>query len=262
VPGRLTAASAPATGCRWEGDGRTSPIHSDRAGRWALSVKVLERRLYTVPEAARLLRVPPSTLTWWLEGRQQNGEQVYPPVIRAEPMGSRDVSWGEFVEAGYLREYRKKNVPLQQLRPVIDRLRREFGVPYPLAHFKPFVAEGRRLVLATEDDVGLPSELRMVVALKTGELLLTPPAESFLERVDFSSEGEQWAERFFPAGRESRVVIDPDRAFGAPTVRGIRTEALAELVDAGEPLDAVNEDFDLEVTDLKAALAYEWFPAA
>jgi uncharacterized protein (DUF433 family) len=161
-----------------------------------------------------------------------------------------------------LREYRKKDVPLQQLRPVIDRLRRDFGVPYPLAHFKPFVAEGRRLVLDMEDQIGLPAALRMVVALRTGELLLTAPAESFLEHVDFSAEGEQWAERFYPAGRGSPVVIDPDLAFGAPTVRGIRTEALTELVDAGEPLDAVAEDFNLDVGELKAALAYEWSPAA
>lgn len=58
------------------------------------------------------------------------------------------------------------------------------------------------------------------------------------------------------------VVVDPEKAFGAPTVRGIRTEALAEPVDAGEPAEVVAEDFSLDVAEVKAALAYEWSHAA
>lgn len=48
------------------------------------------------------------------------------------------VTWGEFVELGYLRQYRRKEVPFQRLRPVIEALRQEFGTPYPLAAAKPF----------------------------------------------------------------------------------------------------------------------------
>ena len=40
----------------------------------------------------------------------------YAPVIRPEPTGDDLVTWGEFVELGYLREYRRKGVPLQRLR--------------------------------------------------------------------------------------------------------------------------------------------------
>jgi hypothetical protein len=80
-----------------------------------LSEEVLEREFYPVREAARLLKVPESTLRWWLEGRRQ-----YPPVLREAATGSAVVTWGEFVEAGYLRAYRKKDVPLPELRLFID----------------------------------------------------------------------------------------------------------------------------------------------
>jgi hypothetical protein len=86
-----------------------------------------------------------------LDGRPAEG---YPPVIRPEPTGSNAVTWGEYVEAGYLREYRQRKVSLQHLRPVIDRFREVFGVVYPLAHFKPFVGPGRRLVLQIEQELG------------------------------------------------------------------------------------------------------------
>lgn len=86
--------------------------------------------MYTEAAAARLLRVAPSTLHWWLEGRPPR----YRPVIRAEPTGSRNVTWAEFVEADLLRSYRREHdVPLRELRDFTDRLRDEFQVPYPLS---------------------------------------------------------------------------------------------------------------------------------
>lgn len=98
------------------------------------SVEILTRRLYHVADAARLLRMPPSTLRYWIEGDQKR-----PPVLRDEASGDPTLTWGEFVEAGLLREYRIRDVSLQHLRVVIDILRDKFGVPYPLAHFRPFV---------------------------------------------------------------------------------------------------------------------------
>src|SRR5260370_14506594 len=100
-----------------------------------MSVAILERALYSEGAAARLLRVAPSTLHWWLEGRTP----WYRPVIRREPTGSRVVTWAEFVEAGLLRSYRRDHdVPLKELRDFIDRLRQQFHVPYPLADRPPY----------------------------------------------------------------------------------------------------------------------------
>jgi hypothetical protein len=99
--------------------------------------------MYTEAATARLLRVAPSTLHWWLEGRPPR----YRPVIRVEPTNSRNVTWAEFVEAGLLRSYRREHdVPLKELREFIDRLREEFQVPYPLADRRPYVGSGRRLL--------------------------------------------------------------------------------------------------------------------
>ncbi|MGH2731827.1 MAG: DUF433 domain-containing protein, partial [Actinomycetota bacterium] len=66
----------------------------------------------------------------------------------------------------------------------------------------------------------------------------------------------------FPAGKDSPIVIDPQRAFGAPSIRGIRTDVLAELIDAGDALEEVAENFDLPVELVKAAVAFEWSMAA
>ena len=82
---------------------------------------MLTRPTYSLSEASRLLRVSPSKLRWWLEGAVR-GPRRYPSVLRnpsvlrSEPTGSSQVSWGEFIEAAYLREY-LQHLPLQRLRP-------------------------------------------------------------------------------------------------------------------------------------------------
>ena len=80
----------------------------------------------------------------------------------------------------------------------------------------------------------------------------------FIEKVEFGHEGDQPAIAIRPRGKGSLVVIQPDRAFGSPSIRGIRTDALAELVDAGEKLEDVAGDFGLSTAELREALSYEW----
>lgn len=217
-----------------------------------MSLTVLERELYSIGEAARLLVVHPRTLRNWLEGYRVRGER-YRPVIRPEPTGNEAVTWGEFVEAGYLREYRKRSVPLQRLRPFIERLRERGGVPYPLAHSKPFVGEGRELVVALQDELGLERGLHMWVE-RSGQLLLAPPAAAFYEKVEFDEEA---AARLRPDGKDSPVVIDPRRSFGIPVVRGVRTEVIFELFETGEPMEALAEIYDLDLAWVEAAVRFE-----
>jgi len=213
---------------------------------------VLDCELYEEPLAARLLDVAPSTLHWWLEGRDQ-----YLPVLRAEPNGSRVVTWGEFVEARYLREYRRTHhVPLGKLRDFIAYLRRELGVPYPLATARPWVGPDRRLFINAQDESGLEPDWWACVEPQTGVMLLTYPAESFLERVEFDDTAGV-VSRLHPAGRESPVVIDPEIRFGSPAVRGIPTENIAEQVSAGDSVESVAADFDLPLNVAIAALNYE-----
>jgi hypothetical protein len=73
-------------------------------------VSILERPVYGMPEAAGLLGLRPDRARAWLDGYERRGVR-YPPVIRVEPTGDDIVTWGEFVELGYLREYRHKGVP-------------------------------------------------------------------------------------------------------------------------------------------------------
>ena len=218
------------------------------------TITVLKRPLYSTGEAADFLQLSRNTLKRWLEGATIGGRE-YPPVIRPEPTGSDTVTWAEFVEAGFLREYREHGVSLQHMRPFIERARKRMRTPYPLAHFRPFI-ENRRLVYDLQMEVELERGLYLVRPGPQHDVFqLAPPVEQFLEKVEFAPEG--YVARFLPLGPKSPVQIDPERSFGIPQIYGVRTELLAEAAAAGEPLGEIAEEWDLAANEVTAGLEWE-----
>lgn len=217
-------------------------------------VSILDRPVYGLGEAAGLLGLRSDRTRAWLDGYDRLGVR-YAPVIREEPTGEDIVTWGEFVELGYLREYRRKGVPLQRLRPVIDELRREFATPYPLATARPYVL-GKELVLKVQEENELPPAIAIVI--RSGQqVLLADDANRFFKKVEFDAPEAGDVRRIRPAGPASPVVIDPLVRFGRPSVQGTATERLWELFDAGESVAQIAAGYDMADELVRAAVAYE-----
>jgi uncharacterized protein (DUF433 family) len=222
------------------------------------SLDFLERSLYSIAGAARLLQIHSPKLRRWLEGYARRSVR-YPPVIRPEVTGSEEVTWGEFVEASLLREYRVK-VPLQRLRPVIDVLREEFGVKYPLAHFRPLVDESaRELVFEAQKLTKLESDLFLVrsteiIGGQGWQLQWAAPVAAFLRKIEHDPQGV--ITRYRPV--ESSVIIDPAVEFGIPQIHGVRTETLAEAYATGATVEGLAEEWGLSQNEIDAALRWEF----
>lgn len=223
----------------------------------------LDRPTYQMNEAARLLDLPDKTLRRWLDG-DRRFDKVMEPLIRPEPTGSTDVTWGEFVEAGFLREFRYKQLPIERLRPLISALRERLQTPYPLAQARPLYSSGRDLLWREQETQSLDDALFLVVRGKPEDgyqLVLSDVARKFVSRVDFEPPEIGAVARWYPMGGEAkRIALDPRIAFGLPTINGIRTEALAELRAAGEPvklIEGVYRDFGISAADIELALRFE-----
>ena len=214
--------------------------------------------MYSETEAARLLRLPPSTLNYWLEGGRRGGK-TYQPIIREQPKGGHPpVTWSEFIEASWLRRYRRiDNVPMAELRAFITLLRERYGVPYPLAHFTPFANQGQLVVMEEiQTAAGLDPDYCLVAAVR-GQLVLTAPAEAFVSRIEWDREQDApiaWRPHDDP---DSPVRVLRDVRFGRPSIGGISTDVLWEQVDDGADLTEVAYDYGLTVRDVQWAVSYE-----
>ena len=253
----LSAGHARPGGCKCLRLGRH---FGERRAMMEVMTSVLERPIYGMAQVDGLLGLAAGTARRWIDGYERNGKP-YAPVVRLEPTGAEAVTWGEFIETRLLAEYRGNGVPMIHMRPVVERLRNEFGVAYPLAHSRPFVSN-RELVADVQDAVDLDERLRIVEVLRTGQIELAFESRNFWEAIDWEPTahevgGENVATRLHLLGRRSPVVVDPLRAFGSPIVGSVRTDVVAEEVRAGTSLMFVASGFGISLREAAAAVEYE-----
>ena len=231
----------------------------------------LDRPVYQMNEAARLLGIPDKTLRRWVDG-DRRFNRVMEPLIRPEHTGITDVTWGEFVEAGFLAECRHRRLPIERLRPLVVRLREQLQTRYPLAQAKPLYSDGLQLLWREQKVLGLDRNLFLVVEGSRGpyQLVFTPVARQFFGRVEFEPPDSESGvvAKWYPWQGSRRIVLDPRVSFGLPHINGVRTETIAELRAAGESvstLHSVYGSYGLTTQDIEEAVSFEaflWSPRA
>lgn len=213
---------------------------------------LLDRAIYSYGDVDRLAGLHTGTALRWLEGYERKG-RFYEPVLREEPTGSDAVTWGEMVEARMLAEFRGQRISMARMRPAIDQLRQRFG-RYPLAHARPFLdVEGRELVQVVQQEVGLEPGLQLVV-VRNGQSMLSLPAQRFSSIVNYDG---NIAQSLSPQLRTPEVLMDPQRSFGQPAVRSVRTESLAEDYRAGTSSEDLADLYDLSPEQVEQAIRFE-----
>jgi len=200
---------------------------------------------YTLPDAARLLRLPLRRLRAWVLGRDA-----------AEAFGHRGTGkdrtfdFYTLIELFTIGQLRAQGLSWPTLRKARAELMERFQTPHPFA-LEGLLVDGHRLL----KELGDESLLELGSGGQTAfEKVIAP----FCRRLDFD-ETTKLASRFYPDGPDSDVVVDPHHAFGRPVINGtnVTTEALACLIRGGEKIEDVAQDFRLEPEQVANAWEFE-----
>lgn len=225
--------------------------------------------LYTVPDAARYLDVPASTLTTWTHGyrRRPPGrrEVIGGPILEALPRVSRRSPVIPFIglaEGLVLAAMRRSGVLLQRIRPALARLDEEFGLQHALASERLYT-DGAEVLFDYAETGDDPAAARELVVVRNDQRVFNEIVEAYLRRLDFSSDGYPRLIHL-PAYEIADVVVDPTRGFGQPIFArgGVRLEDALALFRAGEPLDVVAEEYGVPREQLEDAVRIATRPAA
>ena len=90
--------------------------------------------IYTVAEAASYLGVPRSTFDTWVRGyvRRPEGRKVVrgDALLTSIPGARLTIPFVGLAEGMVLAAFRETGLPLQRIRPALDRLRHEVGLEH------------------------------------------------------------------------------------------------------------------------------------
>lgn len=214
--------------------------------------------LYSKAEAARIIRVPRSTLSSWADAPALvRGEAERGLITVAEPLTPRGptVPFIGLSEAYVLAAFRQSGVPMQRIRPAIRRLEQEIGLTQALASER-LRTDGAEVLWdygQQTDDQAEKDAVGGLVVVRNGQLVFRSVVQDYLRRVIYQ---DGWA-RIINVGRgKLDVTVDPWVNGGHPTLasRGVAVADVLSRIRAGESSKAVAADYGLRTSEVTALL--------
>jgi uncharacterized protein (DUF433 family) len=217
-------------------------------------VKPWDVPAYTLPTAARHVRIPAATLRSWVLGRPYeaaNQTRHSPALIRVPQGRPRFLTFTNLVEAHVLASMRRKHeLPMHKVRKAIKYLESELGVEHPLAT-ETFKTNGVDLFV---NRFG-----RLVNVSKDGQTEMKDAIEAGLTRINYEM---GIASQLFPLIRADGfeqpklIVIDPRVAFGRPVLlgTGVPVDEIAQRFQAGESAAELAKDFRVKEPMVEEAI--------
>ena len=212
--------------------------------------------LYSYADADYLAGVSRGTSKRWLTGYRYwapDGQRVVQPPVTPGTEGVGLVSFLDLVEIVAIGRLKEVGFSLKAIRQVVFNCQEILGLARPLTTLK-FKTDGREIFV----DKG---PILLEVGRRKGEQAWNEFLEPFLHNLDYAHE---IARRWWPLGRENRVVVDPDYGYGFPVVAnsGVRTEIILERFRAGDLKDRIAQDFKLDPVEVERALQFDLNRAA
>lgn len=221
--------------------------------------------LYTVTDAARIVDVPVSTLSTWVQGYTRRfpdrPDVIGDPIIKyMKPEGPRrpSIPFVGLTEATVLAAIRRSGVSMQRIRPALRALEADLGLDHALASRRLYT-DGAELLFdyaesGADTEVARAEALRLVV-VRSGQRVFTPIVHEYLRRIAYAADG--YAELIHvPVYQHAEVVVDPKRAFGAPIFEsgGARIDDVLHRFWSGESLDELSTEFGVPLSQLEDVL--------
>lgn len=214
--------------------------------------------LYTVCDASRLSHVSASRIRRWLRGytfTTKSGLHKSPPVVDS-PLPSPDptvliLNFLDLQETMFVNAFIDAGVKWKTLRIAHTKAARRLG-PHPFSRGK-FVTDGRQIFEDLVPNVGDAAFVNMVSDQMAFKRTVLP----YVVKLDFSAKGQ--AERWWPLGKNRKIVVDPQRAFGQPIVarEGVPTLILAKAYRVEQSFIYVARWFDVNERSVRDAVEFE-----
>ncbi len=212
---------------------------------------------YTVPEAARLLKVPARNISRWLggytyraDGKEAHMAPLWTPELPAFD-SHLELGFRDLIELRFVDAFVKVGLGLKTVRHCLAYARECVNDERPFST-RRFKTDGRTIFLESLRATG-EAEL---LDLKKRQYVFKTAIERTFKDLDIDNDA---VVRWRPFHGRGTIVIDPQRAFGQPIAAdfGVPTIALADAVKAEGSVDRVAYLYEVPAAVVREAVRFE-----
>jgi uncharacterized protein (DUF433 family) len=247
-----------------------TPIYNDRIIK-IYGADPREIPLYGFADTARYLKLPVITLRSWVYGRNYRSgseQRKSLPVIQLPDKNTPLLSFMNLVEVHVLSAItRVHKVQFKKVRLALEYLEGKFPKPHQLANNEFWTDEFDLFIQKSGD---------LVCASRDGQMVMKEVIQQYLLRVK-KDDFDKKPLTIYPFSREilfsslkdnpktvlentpKNISIDPLIAFGRPTISGtgIATNVIAGRFGAGEKIESLAKDYEIDEDKIQEAIDYE-----
>jgi uncharacterized protein (DUF433 family) len=206
--------------------------------------------IYTIADISHLLNVPKSKVRKYIN--EYWDERLGRKLFNETYSGSVDnkikaVNFYTLIELATCFYLQEQGVSPKQILKSREAISKELNIAYPFATAN-LLTDGKRIWYEFKECI--------VNADGSRQTNLVEFIKSFAEKIEFNS--NKVAERFWPDGKESIVVVDPHHQFGQPIIEGtnINAEVIYSMYESGETINTIEILYDITEKEVRDVIRF------
>ena len=228
-----------------------------------MNYQAIGRGVYDLAEAEQLTKVPKQRIKRWSVGYdyRYKGELRHTPAIIATTLphenGTPILDFSDLLEVRFLNAFKEHGVSLKAIRIAAQHAKELLGRHHPFS--TRIFKTGGQTILAevVRETEGETADKHLIDLVKNQYVFREIISPSLYAGFDFNELEEPF--RWWPLGKGRRVVLDPQRAFGAPIVveSGVPTRILYNSMKAEQSLEFVADLYEVKRQEVIDAVEFE-----
>jgi uncharacterized protein (DUF433 family) len=209
---------------------------------------------YTPAEASQLIGVPSAKIVRWLRGHNV-GEVHYPRLWRPQidlDDGRVYLGFRDLMEARVADVFISRGLSPQKVRRAIELASEMLAEERPLSTAR-FRTDGRTVFLQVLQEGGVDQMIDLFRSQHVFREIIEPSVRNI--ELDDSGLPIRW----WPRGKQARIVVDPQRVFGQPIEAdsGVPTSVLSAACEAEGSLEKAARVWDVPVVAIRRAVEFQ-----
>jgi len=210
--------------------------------------------IYTIPDIAHILNLPIGKVSRWM--REYWGSEIGRKNNHSYYNGEgkdRTTNFNTLIEFYVFYQLRELKIGSKKIFEAHNKIAKTTGSLYPFANSE-ILANPKNIFYAIDEDRAIDT--------KTDQITYKELIKDFCRKIEFSE--DKVAARFYPAGKDKFIVVDPKHQFGQPIIIGtnVLAENIFSMYESGEDEVRIGKLFDLTLREVKDAISFYKMKAA
>lgn len=208
----------------------------------------LGKGIYTISDLAFVLRMKNSKVRYWVNSYlREKLPEITSHRYNMNPDQGIFVNFSSLLELYIFEQLELKGHSRKKILECYKAISDNYNTKYPFT---------KRKIVSAGGSILFEHKGKLINADRTLQINMSEVLAQYLEKIEFDMKGN--AIKFFPQGKQSSVVLDPEIQFGTPIISGTRinVNTVVDSYNSGDSKQLISNIYGISNQQVEDALEF------